>query len=105
MAFLKSPFVPIKFRGQDLNLRPPGYAYHRSFRCPAAPVCGLDFPFAFQPWPAAKAPAVKSLHLLQVALELGSGLPPPEAFPTLTGDHTQVSSRAAQFEINSQASR
>src|SRR5260221_5562215 len=53
---------------------------------------------------AGKMPAVKSLHLLQLAPKLGSGLPPQEDFPTLTGYHTQVSSCAAQQEIGAKHS-
>src|SRR5438094_4978141 len=37
--------------------------------------------------------------------ELGSGLPPREASPNLTGNRIEVSLDAAQCEINSQASR
>ena len=65
-----SRFIPNWLRGADLNGRPPGYAYHCSFRCPhlrnfETRFCSLDFPFALLRITQERAPAIKSLHLLE----------------------------------------
>src|SRR5438876_2949347 len=60
------PGPVLLLRGKDSNLRPPGYASHYSFRCPATVVAclwaGLSLHLSAC---AAKVPAIKSLHLLQ----------------------------------------
>ncbi len=81
-------------RGRDLNPRPLGYACHYSFRCPANPVCGLDFLFTLGPAAPPLGCLPSSLYTFPesvAALRAWLGITPLPASPNLTGDHTEVS--------------
>ena len=66
-------------RGEDLNLRPLGYAYHSSFRWPVCAGCGLDFLFTLGPTMSPLGCLPLSLYTFPSCLRphegLGSGLP------------------------------
>ena len=60
-------FVHFQLRGQDLNLRPRGYAYHYGFHrlaylsLKSKQVCSLDFTLTLDR--IVRVPTIKSLHL------------------------------------------